>query len=37
MHRPEVIAGAIEKALRAMWQRWCAELPPDALDYGAAN
>jgi predicted O-linked N-acetylglucosamine transferase (SPINDLY family) len=28
--RPEVIAGAVERALRTMWQRWCAGLAPES-------
>ena len=30
--QPEVIAAALERALRSMWQRWCAGLPPASID-----
>jgi predicted O-linked N-acetylglucosamine transferase (SPINDLY family) len=29
---PEIIAAGLERALRIMWQRWCAGLPPEAID-----
>jgi protein O-GlcNAc transferase len=32
LRRPEVIAAGVESALRTMWQRWCAGLPPVTLD-----
>lgn len=28
--RPEVIAAAVERAFRIMWERWCAGLPPES-------
>jgi predicted O-linked N-acetylglucosamine transferase (SPINDLY family) len=31
---PEVIAAGLERALRTMWERWCAELPPVAFAVG---
>ncbi len=30
--RPEVVTAGLEKALRHMWQRWCAGLPPQSCD-----
>jgi predicted O-linked N-acetylglucosamine transferase (SPINDLY family) len=30
IRRPEVIAAALESALRAMWSRWCTGLPPES-------
>jgi hypothetical protein len=30
--RPELIAAGLESALRTMWQRWCAGLPPESFD-----
>jgi len=30
IRRPEVIAAALERALRAMWSRWCTGLPPES-------
>ena len=33
-HRPDIIAAALERALRTMWQRWCAGLPPEAIPLG---
>ena len=32
IHRPEVIAAGLERALRTMWQRWCARLPAEAFE-----
>ena len=32
MGHPEVIAAAVERALRTMWRRWCAGLPPESFD-----
>jgi predicted O-linked N-acetylglucosamine transferase (SPINDLY family) len=32
MRHPEVIAAALERAFRTMWQRWCAGLPPESID-----
>jgi len=32
MGRPEVIAAGLERALRRMWQRWCAGLPAATID-----
>jgi protein O-GlcNAc transferase len=32
--RPEICASAVESALRTMWQRWCAGLPPQAFEVG---
>jgi predicted O-linked N-acetylglucosamine transferase (SPINDLY family) len=39
IHRPEVIAAGLENALRTMWRRWCAGLPPEsfAADAPATN
>jgi len=28
--RPDIIASGLERALRTMWQRWCAGLPPES-------
>jgi predicted O-linked N-acetylglucosamine transferase (SPINDLY family) len=33
--RPEVIATGLETALRTMWQRWCAGLPPESFGVGS--
>jgi predicted O-linked N-acetylglucosamine transferase (SPINDLY family) len=30
--RPELIADSLAHALRIMWQRWCAYLPPEAFE-----
>jgi protein O-GlcNAc transferase len=30
--RPHVIVDAFERALRRMWQRWCAGLPPESFE-----
>lgn len=30
--QPELIAAGLERALRIMWQRWCAELPPESFE-----
>jgi predicted O-linked N-acetylglucosamine transferase (SPINDLY family) len=35
--KPEVIAGAIDQALRRMWRRWCAQLPPESFSTSAAG
>jgi predicted O-linked N-acetylglucosamine transferase (SPINDLY family) len=32
LRRPEVIAAALESALRTMWQRWCAGLPAETFE-----
>ena len=32
MGRPDLTAAALERALRTMWQRWCAGLPPADID-----
>jgi predicted O-linked N-acetylglucosamine transferase (SPINDLY family) len=32
IRRPEVIAAGLERALRTMWQRWCAGLPAEAFE-----
>jgi predicted O-linked N-acetylglucosamine transferase (SPINDLY family) len=32
LRRPEVIAAGLERALRQMWRRWCAGLPPAPID-----
>ena len=31
-HHPEIIAAGLERALRTMWRRWCAGLPPMAFE-----
>ncbi len=31
IRRPEAIAAGLESALRTMWRRWCAGLPPETL------
>jgi predicted O-linked N-acetylglucosamine transferase (SPINDLY family) len=28
--RPAIVADALERALRRMWERWCAGLPPES-------
>ena len=30
--QPALISSALERALRLMWRRWCADLPPTCLD-----
>ncbi|MBS1142615.1 MAG: Tetratricopeptide 2 repeat protein [Proteobacteria bacterium] len=30
--QPEVVAAGVERALRSMWQRYCAELPPASFE-----
>jgi predicted O-linked N-acetylglucosamine transferase (SPINDLY family) len=30
--KPEVIAASLERALRIMWQRWCAGLPAESFE-----
>lgn len=30
--KPELIATSLERALRTMWQRWCAGLPPESFE-----
>ncbi len=35
--KPEIIAGAIDEALRRMWRRWCAKLPPESFSTSAAG
>jgi predicted O-linked N-acetylglucosamine transferase (SPINDLY family) len=30
--RPDVVAAAMERALRVMWQRWCAGLPAESFE-----
>lgn len=30
MGQPDIIAGALERALQVMWQRWCAGLPAES-------
>lgn len=30
--RPQLIADSVEQALRTMWQRWCAGLPPESFE-----
>ena len=32
MGQPQVIAAALERALRIMWQRWCAGLPAESFE-----
>jgi len=32
MGRPDLIAEALERALRTMWQRWCAGLPAESFE-----
>jgi protein O-GlcNAc transferase len=32
MGQPEVIAAGVERALRIMWQRWCAGLPAESFE-----
>src|SRR5262249_24690046 len=32
MTRPDVIVGGLERALRTMWQRWCAGLPAESFE-----
>ena len=32
MGQPELIAAGLERALRIMWQRWCAELPVESFE-----
>jgi protein O-GlcNAc transferase len=30
--QPALVAKGLERALRMMWERWCAELPAQSLD-----
>ena len=32
LQRPDVIAAGLDRALRTMWQRWCAGLEPEAFE-----
>lgn len=32
LNQPDVIAAALERALRTMWQRWCAGLPTESFE-----
>jgi predicted O-linked N-acetylglucosamine transferase (SPINDLY family) len=32
MGQPAVVAAGVEQALRIMWQRWCADLPPESFE-----
>jgi len=32
IRRADLIAAAVENALRSMWKRWCAELPAQSFD-----
>jgi predicted O-linked N-acetylglucosamine transferase (SPINDLY family) len=32
MGQPAVVAAGVERALRIMWQRWCAGLPPESFE-----
>lgn len=32
MGQPAVVAAGVERALRIMWQRWCADLPPESFE-----
>jgi protein O-GlcNAc transferase len=32
LRHPDAIAAGLESALRRMWQRWCAGLPPESID-----
>jgi protein O-GlcNAc transferase len=32
MGQPDIIAAALERALRTMWQRWCAGLPAESFE-----
>ncbi|SFC69677.1 Glycosyl transferase family 41, partial [Polaromonas sp. OV174] len=35
--QPEIIATGMERALRTMWQRWCAGLPAESFDANCAS
>jgi protein O-GlcNAc transferase len=35
--QPELIAGGLERALRIMWQRWCAGLPAESFEVSRQN
>lgn len=35
--QPELIAAGLERALRNMWQRWCAELPTESFEVHRQN
>ena len=37
MGQPALIAGGLESALRTMWQRWCAGLPPTSFEAQSAQ
>jgi protein O-GlcNAc transferase len=37
VRKPEVIAEGVAQALRIMWQRWCAGLPPDSFEVAASQ
>jgi len=32
MGQPDVVAAGVERALRIMWQRWCADLPAESFE-----
>jgi predicted O-linked N-acetylglucosamine transferase (SPINDLY family) len=35
--QPALVTAGLERALRIMWQRWCAGLPPEAFDVASAE
>ncbi|WP_233865309.1 tetratricopeptide repeat protein [Paraburkholderia adhaesiva] len=37
MFQPDVIAQSVSRALRTMWQRWCAGLPAETFDVSAQD
>jgi hypothetical protein len=35
--RPDILVAALERALRRMWTRWCANLPAESFEMSAAE
>lgn len=37
VRHPKIVAKSLDIALRTMWQRWCAEMPPEAFTVNLTN